>query len=301
MPDIDALLRGGRALIGMVHIRALPGAPFHTDPPDGIVRLAAREAALLAECGFDALIIENMHDRPYVHADHEPHTVAWMTRVGLAVREAARRGGEELPVGVQVLSGGNREAIAIAHAIGAQFIRCENFVFAHVGDEGLMPTAEAGPLLRYRRQIGADAIRIFADVRKKHASHAITADLSIADVARAADFFRADGVVVTGVATGEPARPEDVAAVAGAVDLPVLVGSGVTRETLPALLEHADGLIVGSALKEGGRWENPLDPARCRALVTARPAASGTKSSAPGSEPPPAGRAARPVHGPRSG
>jgi membrane complex biogenesis BtpA family protein len=151
-------------LIGMIHVQALPGAPGHKLALDEIVARAGAEARTLASAGFDALIIENMHDRPYIHGDRGPETVAAMTRIGLAVREVAPK----LPLGIQVLSGGNREALAIALAVGGSFIRCENFVFAHIADEGLLAKAEAGPLLRYRRSIGAEKIQIFADIKKKN-------------------------------------------------------------------------------------------------------------------------------------
>jgi uncharacterized protein len=261
-----------KAVIGMIHVQALPGAPRSRLSFDDIVSQAAAEARVLAESGFDAIIIENMHDRPYLHGAHGPETVAAMMRVALAVRDSARaggRGGEPLPLGVQILSGGNREALAIAAAAGAQFIRCENFVFAHVADEGLLSVAEAGPLLRYRRQIGAEHIRIFTDIKKKHACHAITADLSIGEVAEAAEFFGSDGLIVTGAATGKPTSPDDLAAACGASRLPVYVGSGVTAESVAALLQKAAGVIVGSWIKEDGAWHNPPDPDRCRALVAA--------------------------------
>lgn len=258
-----------KALIGMVHVQALPGSPSHQAPIDSIVQTAVEEARTLAESGFDALIIENMHDRPYIHGEHGPETAACMTRIGLAVRDAAARGADRLPLGIQVLSGGNREALAIAQAVGASFIRCENFVFSHIADEGLLDRAEAGPLLRYRRQIGADHIQIFCDIKKKHASHAITADIPLADAAEAAEFFGAHGLVVTGAATGKPTSPADVEHVRRASKLPVLVGSGVTPEHIPALLRHADALIVGSWIKRDGLWSNPLDPSRCRRLAQA--------------------------------
>lgn len=258
-----------KALIGMIHTRALPGSPRHELPLARIVDEAAAEARVLADAGFDALIIENMHDRPYIHGEHGPETVASMTRIGLAVREAAARNGRPLPLGVQVLSGGNREALAIALAIGGEFIRCENFVFAHIADEGLLPRAEAGPLLRYRRSIGAEHIRIFCDIKKKHASHAITADVPLAEAVEATEFFGADGLIITGSATGKPARAEDVAQARGASRLPVLVGSGVTPEQVAALLAHADALIVGSWIKRDGLWSNPIDPDRCRTLAEA--------------------------------
>lgn len=254
-----------RALIGMVHVRALPGTPRGAASVDALVQTAAAEARTLARAGFDALIVENMHDRPYVHGAQGPEIVAAMTRAVLACRDAA--GG--LPVGVQVLSGGNREALAIALAAGASFIRCENFVFAHVADEGLLATAEAGPLLRYRRSIGAEKVAVYCDVKKKHASHAITADITVSEAVEAAEFFGADGVIITGTATGKPAEPEDVVSARRATDLPVLVGSGVTPEQLPSLFESADGAIVGSWIKRGGVWDGAIDAARCERLVRA--------------------------------
>jgi uncharacterized protein len=249
----------------MVHVQALPGAPLHRLPVAQIAAQAAEEARILADAGFDGIIVENMHDRPYVLAPHGAEITASMTRIALAVREAAPK----VILGIQVLSCGEKEALAIALASGAGFIRCENFVYAHVADEGVLERAAAGPLLRYRRQIGADSIKVFCDVKKKHASHALTADVSLADTAHAAELFGADGLIVTGGFTGRPAEPADLATVRHATLLPVLVGSGVTPPQVRTLLQDADGLIVGSWIKADGRWSNPVDPARCRDLIKA--------------------------------
>lgn len=226
-----------------------------------------------AKAGFDALIVENMHDRPYLNAPHGPELVAAMTRAGLAVRKAA----PNVVLGVQVLSGGHLEAMAVAMAVGAAFVRVENFVFAHIADEGLMATACAGELLRYRRRIGADRegagrIAVYADIKKKHASHAMTADVSVTEMAKAAAFFGADGVIVTGTSTGEATATEDVAAARAAVGkkMPVLVGSGVRPEQVGPLLERADALIVGSYVKRGGVWTGAVDMGRCQEVVRAR-------------------------------
>jgi membrane complex biogenesis BtpA family protein len=255
-----------RSLIGMVHVGALPGTPRSKRAVLEIAQHAAAEARLLRDCGFDGVLVENMHDVPYVNAPHDPVITAAMTRCVLAVREAV---GEGVHLGVQILSRGEREALAVAHAAGASFIRCESFVFAHVADEGLLAEAAAGPLLRYRRGIGAEHIRVFADVQKKHASHAITADLSLADLVHGSAFFGADGVIVTGAATGQPTDLADVQAARAATTLPILVGSGVTPTSAPALLRHADALIVGTAIKVGGVWSGPVDRDRCEALVRA--------------------------------
>lgn len=260
-----------RALIGMVHIRALPGTPGSHLSVDQIVELAMAEARVLGEAGFDGIIVENMHDRPYVHGTKPPEIVAAMTRSCLAVRESVLRWPAANAIGVQVLSGGNREAIAIAAASGCSFIRCENFVFAHVADEGLLAQAEAGPLLRYRKAIGAERVRVFCDIKKKHASHAITADVSLAECAEAAEFFGAEGLIVTGTATGKPTSTGDIGAVRKVTKLPLLVGSGVVPEQVGALFDAgADALIVGSSIKKDGVWDGPVDPERCRVLVRSR-------------------------------
>lgn len=257
--------RGPKRLIGMVHLGATPGTPFARLSPDEIVDAAVSEAGVLADAGFDAIILENMHDAPYVHGDElGPEVVAMMARALAAVRASV-----SLPVGVQILSGGNRHALACAGVCGGAFIRCENFVFSHVADEGLLDRAEAGPLLRYRRSIGAGAVPVYCDIKKKHASHAVTADLGLDAVAEAAEFFGADGLIVTGTATGHPTDPAEVRAVREACSLPVLVGSGVTPETAPGLLEHADGLIVGSWIKSGGTWKNAVDPDRAARMARA--------------------------------
>ena len=262
------------AIIGMVHVGALPGSPANTTSVEIIAGQAAEEARVLADVGFDAIILENMHDAPYVHdTEHGPEVVAAMTRIVLEV-EAEVGEVRPLPLGVQILSGGNKHAIAVAQSAQASFIRAENFVFSHVADEGLLVRAEAGSLLRYRKSIGADDVAVFTDIKKKHASHAITADVSLEEVAEAALFFGADGLIVTGTATGKPTNADDVRRVRSVVDASgrearVLVGSGVTDQTAPALLEHADALIVGSFIKEDGAWHNAVDAARCAALVKA--------------------------------
>lgn len=251
------------ALVGMIHVNALPGTPRSQKKVREIVEQALREAKVLVTGGVDAIILENMHDLPYLNRAVGPEIVSAMTAVCSAVRQAT-----ECPLGVQVLAGANREAIAVALAAELQFVRCEGFVFSHVADEGLMSEADAGPLLRYRRMIGAEHVAVISDIKKKHSSHAITSDVSLAEMAKAAAFAGADGLVVTGTATGQPTSPADVEAVAEAVDEPVFVGSGVTPEQIPALAKHADALIVGSYIKKDGHWANEPDPARIQSLAT---------------------------------
>jgi membrane complex biogenesis BtpA family protein len=185
----------------------------------------------------------------------------------MAVIGAVIRRGFALTLGIQVIAGANSSAVAVALAAGASFVRVEGFVFAHVADEGLIE-ASAGALLRYRRAIGADHIRVFADIKKKHSAHAITTDVDIVETAKAGEFFAVDGVIISGVATGQPTDPDEVNAVGSAVSVPTIVGSGITAENIHDY-QNADALIVGSSIKQDGLWMNPIDRERARALVRA--------------------------------
>jgi len=230
-----------------------------------IVATAVAEARQLAAAGFDALLVENMHDVPYVPDASGADTVAPFAVAAAAVVDAVK-----VPVGLQVLSGANAAALAIAHAAGAAFIRAEGFVFAAVADEGLVATGCAGSLLRERRRLGAEGIRVFADCRKKHASHALTGDLDIAAWVRAAEFFAADGVIITGDVTALPPDQAELRSARAAAHGPLLVGSGTTPENVADILALADAAIVGSTLKRGGMWSNELDAERIESLVRAR-------------------------------
>lgn len=256
----DRHVRGRAALVGMVHLGPLPGSPGWRGDLPALLAAAERDADALLEGGCDALLVENMGDLPYLKGGVGPETVAAMA---LAVERVVRRG---LPVGVQVLAGANEEALGVALAAGAAFIRVEGFAYAHVADEGIIDAC-AGPLLRRRAALGAD-VAVWADVQKKHAAHAITGDLSLAELAHGAVFCGADALIVTGRATGAATALDDVRAVAGC-GAPVAVGSGVTPADAAALGAVADALIVGSWLKEGGDWRAPVDAARVKRLRAA--------------------------------
>jgi membrane complex biogenesis BtpA family protein len=251
-----------RALVGMLHVGALPGTPAACHSIDQLIEQAVAEARIYRDAGFTALALENMHDRPYLKGGVGPEVTAAMTAIA---REVKRETG--LVLGIQVLAAANREAVAVALACGAEFVRVEGFVFAHVADEGVIESC-AGELLRYRRAIGAQRVLVLADIKKKHGAHAITGDVSLAETARAAELFLADGVIVTGAASGEEASPEDVQSAARAVRLPVLVGSGISARNLDRFA-GAHGFIVGSSLKQGGIWSNPLDRSAVEAMARA--------------------------------
>lgn len=255
------LFASPKPVIGMIHVGALPGTPASRLPLVKIVAEAVREARIYREAGLDGVALENMHDVPYLRGGVGPEIVAGMTVIARAVK-AEFRG----VTGIQILAGANREALAVALAAALDWVRVEGFAFAHVADEGLMESC-AAELLRYRRQIGAEKIQVWADIKKKHAAHALTADVSLGETAAAAEFMRADALIITGTTTGRPPARADVTEAKAHSSLPVLIGSGVDAANIGQFLSAADGFIVGSSFKQGGRWDRPVDAARVRAFM----------------------------------
>lgn len=259
----DSLFACAKPVIAMIHLGALPGTPAHGLSLADIEKQALREAAIFRAAGVHGLMLENMHDTPYLRGKVGPEIVASMAIIARAVKQASK-----LPCGVQVLAGANLEAMAVAHAAGLDFIRAEGFAFAHVADEGIIESS-AAELLRYRRMIGADAVQVWTDVKKKHSSHAITADVDIGETAHAVEFMRGDAVIVTGAVTGDAPKPADLLAVKKKTRLPVYLGSGVTAANLRTFFAAADGFIVGSEFKQGGHWSRAVEAARVERFMAA--------------------------------
>ncbi|MBN2830391.1 MAG: BtpA/SgcQ family protein [Candidatus Cloacimonetes bacterium] len=250
-----------KSVFAMLHIRALPGTPLNRLTMDEITAKAVEEAQVYLAEGVDGLIIENMHDVPYLNGHCGPEIVAGMTAVAVTLRKLTDK-----PIGIQILAGCNKEALAVAHIAGLDFIRAEGFVFGHVADEGIMNSC-AGELLRYRKSIGAEKVLIFTDIMKKHSSHAITADLDVADHAEAAEFFLSDGLIITGSSTAKPASIEELEIVQKVSKLPILIGSGLNAENIERYYPFASGFIVGSNLKIDGKWQNELSQIRIRSFM----------------------------------
>ncbi len=259
--EMPNFLRNSKAIIGMIHVDPLPGTPKNRHPMPQIIGKARAEALLYKEAGIDMLAIENMHDVPYLNRKAGPEITAAMAVIGYEVKRATG-----LRCGLQILAGANIQALGAAVSAGLDFIRAEGFVFAHVADEGII-TSDAAEILRYRKQIGAEDVLVLTDIKKKHSAHAITGDVDIVETAHAAEFFLSDGVIVTGPATGLEADLGELRRVQAAVDIPVLVGSGVTLDNVDAYLELADALIIGSYFKYDGRWENGVEVEKVRRFM----------------------------------
>lgn len=260
---LDAIFGRRKVVIGVIHSRALPGAPaYEGESMASIVDYAVEEARRYEAGGLDGLIVENHGDIPFVKPDQlGPETASCMAVMTDAVRRASR-----LPVGVNVLANGAIQAFAVAKAAGAAFIRVNQWTNAYVANEGLMD-GPAGQAMRYRAALQARSVRVFADVHVKHGAHAITGDRSIPELARDAEFFDADVAIATGQRTGDAATAEEIRAIAQGCSLPVVIGSGVTPSNVGEILSLADGVIIASYLKQDGVWWNPVDSERVRAFM----------------------------------
>jgi len=259
---MNKLFSSSKSIVGVIHVGALPGTPRSSHTVSELAAAAGNEARLYRESGVDGVIIENMHDVPYLRGEVGPEIVAAMTAIAVEVKRECR-----LPVGVQILAGANIAAMAVAHAADLDFIRAEGYAYAHVADEGLIQSSAAA-LLRYRKMIGATRVQVWTDIKKKHAAHAITADVSLGETAETVEFMGADCVIVTGSATGKAPAIADVQEAKTHCGLPVFLGSGITETNIADFYDQADGFIIGSAFKVDGVWSNTIDPERIGRLMT---------------------------------
>lgn len=232
-----AELLGSRPLFGMIHLPPLPGSPRGELSLDEVIDYALAEAALLEGAGMDAVIVENVGDTPFFRESVPAITVAAMSVVVRAVRQAT-----DLAVGINLLRNACLEALSIASIVGADFIRCNVVIGAYVTDQGIIQGC-AADLARLRRSLDHD-VAILGDVHVKHAAPLF--DVPIEDAAAdLAERGGADAVIVSGSRSPDPPSLERVRAVKAVVDKPVLVGSGVSLANVADFHREADGLLIG--------------------------------------------------------
>jgi len=248
-------------LLGVVHLKPLPGSPRASASMKEVVSAALADAKAYQQGGADAVIIENFGDIPFTKGSVPAETCAAMAVAGQAVRDAIK-----LPVGFNVLRNDPLTALGLCAACGGDFIRVNVHSGAMITDQGVIE-GNAFETLRKRRELGLEHVKIFADVHVKHAT--TLGDLSLEDAARdTLDRALADGLIVSGVGTGHPTAVADLHTVRKTCPkAPVLLGSGVTIENVDTYLGLASGFIVGSSLKRGGRIDAPVDPQRVVKLV----------------------------------
>ena len=253
---------GRKVLIGVVHLKPLPGSPRWNGNLQALIDFAIADARAYQQGGADAVFIENFGDVPFSKGRVATEVIAAMTAAGCAIRAAIK-----LPMGFNVLRNDARAALALCTVCGGDFIRVNVHSGAMLTDQGLIE-GDAYHTLRYREQLRSGA-QIFADVHVKHAVP--LGDQSLEDAAHdTVERGLADALIVSGVGTGQAADMQDVERVRRACPkTKLLLGSGVTVDNVNSYLRFADGVIVGSSLKRGGRLANPVDARRVAALAKA--------------------------------
>jgi len=248
-----------KMIFGMLHVPALPGSPGSEMSLDEIKNFVLQDAHSLEKGGVNGFFIENYGDIPFFPGSVPPITVASLSVVAKAVREKSK-----LDLGINVLRNDGESALAIAQAVGAQWIRVNVLTGARLTDQGIIE-GKAHEILRYRKKIAAGSVRILADIAVKCSSSISDRTLD-AEVEETVNRSGAEGLIVTGTSTGKPVNIEELKQVKDkASGLPVWIGSGVTAENIQELAHFADGFIVGSSLKS--RIDGPIELERVQELV----------------------------------
>jgi membrane complex biogenesis BtpA family protein len=251
-----------RPVIGVLHASPLPGSPRDAGDLPAVVDAVLRDAEALSSGGVQALLLENFGDAPFFPRRVPAATVAHLTALAGAVRRAF-----DLPLGINVLRNDGRSALAVAQAVGGAFVRVNVLCGARITDQGII-AGIAHELLRDRAALGAPHVQILADVDVKHSAPLAARPLET-EVGELLQRGGADGLIVSGAATGQPPRADELQTVKAAAGAsPVLVGSGLSSQNLPALAPWADGFIVGTAFKEQGMIASPVDVRRVKDFMS---------------------------------
>jgi uncharacterized protein len=260
--DLKQTFKTDRPIIGVVHLLPLPTSPRWGGSLKAVVDRAEQEATALASGGVDGIIVENFFDAPFPKDCVDPAVVSAMTLVVNRLMHLVT-----LPIGINVLRNDARSAMAIATCTSAHFIRVNVLTGVMVTDQGVIE-GQAHDLMRYRRELGSE-VKILADVLVKHARPLGSPNLTTA-VQETIERGLADGIILSGWATGSPPSLEDLElATAAAKGTPVFIGSGANWENIPQLIQAVDGVIVSSALKRKGQIQQPIDPIRVSQFVEA--------------------------------
>ena len=246
----ELIKRDGKFVIGMVHCLPLPGTMNYGGSCQDIFAQAVEDAKTLERCGIHAIMIENMGDTPFAEKlDRvQANTLAIVTS---KIRDVV-----SVPIGIDAAFNEWETAFSIAHIVGAQFIRIPVFVDT-VEFYGGVITPCAREAVLYRKRIQSEDVMILADIQVKHTNMVIP-NISIESSAINAEVCGADAIIVTGSVTGEETPLEIIERVKRVVSIPVLAGSVVTAANVQQQFRVADGAIVGTALKEGGKLTSPI-------------------------------------------
>jgi uncharacterized protein len=251
-----------KPVIAMAHFPALPGTPLYDSKMDigCMIETMKKDVDILLAGGVDGILFCNEADRPYaLQADLQDAAV--MSRV---ITELAPH---DRPFGVDYLWD-TRVQLAVGMATGAAFVRGV-FTGVYESDMGLW-SPDAAATLRYRRQIGAEGIKMFYNITPEFASYFGTR--SVGDRAISAVISSlADVLLVSGMTAGMEPKLDILREVKEAIGemAPVFLNTGGKADNIQKYLSVADGVIVGSSLKVDGYTWNAVDARRVKEFMEA--------------------------------
>ena len=246
---LNTLFTTSKPIIGVVHLLALPGTPKFAGDLDAIIERALKEVNILKEGRVDGIIIENFNDVPFLKDKITKEQFGLMASIITLARKET-----DLPLGINVHFNDWEAEIALAYSCRAQFTRIEAYIDTVVTASGIVEPCCA-EVTRYRELLGSNQpIEIWADIHPKYSKNLIPSSLQ--ESAKLAQYALADAIIVTGETTGVETPLTDLENVKKVVDVPVLAGSGTNLQNVRETLATADGVIVGSAFKEGGKIQN---------------------------------------------
>ncbi len=248
-----------KGIIGMIHCLPLPGSMNYGGSMDAVVNRALADLSAMEQAGVDAVIVENFCDKP-ASTKLSPEQLAALSAVSMVVKQQST-----IPVGIDAAFCDPVAGLAIAVAVGAEFIRVPVFVDTVITSDGIV-TPCAKELLRCRKLLGAENVALLCDIQTKH-TFMLSGAIPIEESAAMAEDCGADAIIITGAHTGTSTPVDTIRAVRKATSLPLVAGSGVNVGNLEDQLSLVDAAIVGSSMKRHGKAEEPIDGELARALM----------------------------------
>lgn len=261
MEDNTFFAKLHKPVIAMIHLLPMPGSAGYDGRGIGpVLDHALSEGAALEQGGVDAILLQNTGDLP-AFGEGSPETIAYMAMIGTKLRQQIKT-----PLGVNILANGTESALAVAHAIGARFVRIKVYVGAVIGIGGFTQ-GSAQRAQDFIHKIGATGVEIAADVYDRTSRPIV--DMPIEEAALYASHHgRADALVVAGESVEDSL--ERIRRVKSTVkDKPVYVGGGSTAENIDRFFSVCDGTIVGNAVKRGPAFQGAVDCDRLKAFMEA--------------------------------
>lgn len=250
-----------KVAIGMVHLKPLPGSPDFKSL-NSVIKRGRNDAEKLQKAGFDAIMIENFGDTPFYKEDVPKETLAAFAVVAEKIKEKVR-----IPVGINVLRNDPFAALAIANAIGAEFIRINVFISAALTDQGIIE-GKAAEIIRYREKLNPN-IAVMADVGVKHSYPLTGVELDLAQEAKeAACRGRADLIIISGKETGSPPTAELVRKIREKMkNIKLVQGSGADLKNIREFKDLFDAVIIGTSIKKENQTTNPVDLKKAKEFI----------------------------------